>query len=302
MMRRWSARGVMADWQIRDAAPDELAAAFAIFRDCEFHDGPAPSFLAVPDYLRHVARTGRILVAAAGSRIVGYAGAITRGEVTHLTDLFVRPAVQSGSIGRALLTAILPSTGIRCTCSTADPRALSLYVRAGMRPWWPQFALYGAAIPAGQRAAEAIEIEVARADDPTVGEWEREIGGRPRAEDFAFWVARGATALWFRRDGTTLGYAIVCSRGGTVRHPDAATIGPLGVRRAEDAAACTLAALRWARAQADTLCLMVPGPHPALAALLAAGFRIEDAYSFATSGDRPFYDPCRYISSGPDLF
>ena len=289
-------------WQIRDAARDELAAAFAIFHDYEYHDDPTLPPFVVPDFLRHVARTGRVLVAVSDAGIVGYAGAITRGDVTHLTDLFVRPAVQSGSIGRALLAAILPDTGTCCTCSTADPRALSLYVRAGMRPWWPQFALYGAAFPAGSLADGTVEIAVVRADHPALIDWEREIGGRPRAEDFAYWAAHGAVALWFRRDGATLGYAIVRPRGGTVRHPDAATIGPLGVRRAEDAAACTLAALGWTRAQAATLCWMIPGPHPALAALLTAGFRIEDAYSFATSGDEPFYDPRRYISSGPDLF
>jgi len=289
-------------WQVRDATPDELAAAFAIYRDYEYRDDPAPPPLQVPDYLRHVAHTGRVLVAADGARIVGYAGTIVRGEVAFLTDLFVRPTVQSGSIGRALLTAILPTAGVRSTCSTADPRALSLYIRAGMRPWWPQIALHGVGIPPESLADGTVEVEVACADDPALVEWEWEIGGRPRAEDFAYWQAHGATALWFRRDGATLGYAIVRVRGGTVRHPDAATIGPLGVRRAEDAAACTLAALGWARAQAEALCLMMPGPHPALAALLGAGLRIEDTYSFAASGDEPFHDPRRYISSGPDLY
>jgi GNAT superfamily N-acetyltransferase len=277
----------MVDWHIRPAAPDELAAAFAIYHDYEFRDEPTSPPFVVPDYLRHVARTGRVLVAVREGRIVGYAGVVVRGEVTFLTDLFVRPAAQSGSIGRALLAVALPTGGVRCTCSTADPRALSLYVRAGMRPWWPQFALYGEMIRAESLAIGVVEVEVACADDPALVEWEREIGGRPRAEDFAFWAAQGARALWFRRDGTTLGYAIVRPRGGTVRHPEAATIGPVGVRRVEDATACLLAALAWTRARV---------------ALLTAGFRIEDAYSFATSGNEPFYDPCRYLSSGPDLF
>lgn len=292
----------MADWQIRPALPDDLAAAFAIFHEYEYHDNPTPPPLVVPDFLVHVARTGRVLVAADGARIVGYAGAITRGEVTFLTDLFVRPAAQSGAIGRALLAAILPATGVRSTCSTADPRALSLYMRAGMRLWWPQLALYGAARSPDRLVAQGVEVGVTRADDPALIAWEAEIGGRPRPEDFAYWAAYGAAALWFRRDGATLGYAIARAHGGTVQHPDAGTIGPLGVLRAEDATACTLAALGWLRARTDSLCLMVPGPHPALAALLDAGLRIEDAYNFATSGEAPFYDPRRYISSGPDLF
>ena len=228
-------------------------------------------------------------------------GRSREGRVTFLTDLFVRPALQSGSIGRALLTAILPATGVRSTCSTADPRALSLYTRAGMRLWWPQLALYGAMIAPDKFVAAGIEVEVACPDDPALVAWELAIGGRPRPEDFTYWAAHGAAALWLRRDGATIGYAIARPRGGTVQHPDAGTIGPVGVRRAEDATACTLAALGWLRARAEGVCLMIPGPHPALAPLLELGFRIEDTYSFAASGDAPFSDPRRYLSSGPDL-
>jgi len=109
----------MVAWQIRPALPDELAEAFAIFRDYEFLDDPAPQPFVVPDFFPHVARTGRVLVAADGARIVGYAGAITRGDVTFLTDLFVRPAAQSGSIGRALLAAICPRRA--CGAPVAPP-------------------------------------------------------------------------------------------------------------------------------------------------------------------------------------
>lgn len=293
----------MAGWRIRDAVPDELAAVFDVFYEHAFHDQRDPPPARIPEYLGHVARTGRIVVADDAGRISGFAGLITRGEVSFLTDLFVRPSAQSASIGRALLGAILPAEGVRCTCSTADPRALSLYIRAGMRPWWPQFWLRGAAMPPERFAPLDIETVVGPPDDPALVAWEHELGGRPRTEDFAFWATeQQGVPLWFRRGGATIGYAIVRLGCGTLRIPDAATVGPVGARRATDAASCVLAALAWADARTNTLYLTVPGPHPALAPLLGLGFWIDEAYSFVSSGDAPCYDPQHYISSGADLF
>lgn len=293
----------MHGWQIRPAEAHELAAAFAIYHEYEFGGGPQSALQDVPAYLSYVRETGRILVAERGGMIGGFAGLVTRGGVSFLTDLFVRPTLQSASLGRALLTAILPADGIRCTCSTTDPRALALYTRAGMQPVWPQFALYSKGRPAISASANDITIDEARLDDRNLIAWETAIGGRPRARDLAFWgVAQRGVALWFRRGGEPIGYATVRLRGGMIRHPEAMTIGPLGVRRVEDAAACTLAALEWARGRGAGICLTIPGPHPALAPLLAVGLRIEDSYIFVASDGGAFSDPRRYISSGADLF
>lgn len=297
----------MPDWHLRAATIADLAAAFAIYERYEFGDVPGHTALVVPAYLPHLLETGRVIVAERAGTIVGFAGLATRGAVSFLSDLFVRPDAQSGALGSALLRAILPATGVRCTCSTSDPRALALYIRAGMRPVWPQLLLHRTA--QGQRQAEhgpaAAGIAIVEGDltDPQVAAWEEAIGGRPRPEDCLFWARdQGGMALWFARDHAPIGYAIVRLRGGTVTRPGAITIGPLGVRDIRDAIACTLAAVAWAQGHGDELCLTIPGPHPALAPLLECGFRIADSYTFVTSDLGTFADPQRYSSSGPDLF
>ena len=294
----------MRDWQIRPAEACDLAAAFDIYYAYEFAGERRPAMQPAPAYLAHVRETGRLLVAEQGGAIIGFAGLVTRDAVSFLTDFFIRPTGQSAALGQALLAAILPPEGVRCTCSTADPRALALYIRAGMRPVWPQFWLRGTA-QAQRTPAREITIDEARSAsaDRALIAWEAEIGGRQRAQDLAFWrETQDSVTLLFRRDGEPIGYAIVRLKGGTLRDPMAVTIGPLGVRHADYAAACTLAAVAWVRQRAAICYLTVPGPHPALAPLLELGFRIEGFYTFVSSDAGAFYDPHRYISSGADLF
>jgi len=292
------------DWQIRPAEVSDLAAAFDIYYAYESHGEPRPATVPVPAYLAHVRETGRLLVAEQAGAIIGFAGLVTRDAVSFLTDFFIRPTGQSGSIGQALLATVLPSEGVRCTCSTADPRALALYIRAGMRPVWPQFWLRGdgQAMRAPDQEIAIDEARSAEADRALIA-WETELGGRQRAQDLAFWrEAHDSVTLLFRRDGEQIGYAIVRLKGGTMSDPSALTIGPLGVRHGGDAISCTLAAVKWVHQHAEICYLTVPGPHPALAPLLESGFRIEEFYTFVSSDEGAFYDPHRYISSGADLF
>ena len=298
----------MRDWQIREAEATDLAAAFDIYYEYETHGDKRPASFSVPAYLTHVRETGRLLVAEQSDAIVGFTGLVTRDAVSFLTDFFVRPTGQSASIGRALLTTILPKEGVHCTCSTADPRALALYIRAGMRPIWPQVWLRGdgrTTAHVDHGVTHGITIEEARSaqTDRALIAWEAELGGRQRAQGLTFWrEAQGGIPLWFRRGDERIGYAIIRMRGRTLRDPAAVTIGPLGVREVADAAACTLAAVEWVRQRADIYYMTVPGPHPALAPLLESGCRIEDFYTFMSNDEGAFYDPHRYISSGADLF
>jgi hypothetical protein len=62
-----------------------------------------------------VFETGTMSVAEQDGRVLAFAGAITRGPVTFLTDLFVHPQTQS--------------------------RAQALYTREGMQPLFPHFNL-----------------------------------------------------------------------------------------------------------------------------------------------------------------
>jgi GNAT superfamily N-acetyltransferase len=257
----------------------------------------------VPAYLGHVLATGRLLVAERDGEVIGFAGSVRRGETAFLTDLFVDPARQSGAVGRTLLRAILPVAGSTpFTLSSTDPRALALYTRAGMRPRWPNVLLEAESSRLGGLEAKGIEIDEARGDDPGLVWWDTATSGRPRPEDVAFWVREEAgVPLWLRRAGEVIGYAIVRFGAGRLWHPEAVAIGPIGLRRVEDAAGGVMAVVDWARSRGAYLEIAVPGPHAALAGLLEARFRIVYVETFCAA-DGMSVDPGRYVGAGGDLF
>jgi hypothetical protein len=289
---------------IRRAHARDLAQVYGVLYDNDVANDPHPPPPGeVPTYLRHVLQTGVMYVAEGEGEILAFAALIRRGTLAFLTDLFVRRRVQSSHLGTSLLRQILPEDSpVSCTMSSTDPRALALYIRAGMRPHWPHFCLRAMAPAPGTLPTTDVEIVEARTTDPEILRWDAELCGRQRPEDHAYWVRdEGAIPLWFSRHGQVVGYGYVRLRAGTLWYPDALTIGPLGVRAVEDAASCVVAAVAWARPRAAVLRINVPGPHPGLAPLLAAGFRITYVETFVSSAAEPFFDAQRYLASGSDL-
>ena len=107
-------------------------------------------------YLEHLVRRARTAVTVLDDIVVGFGGSVPvgRDDVRFVTDLFVDPLRQSRGAGRALLSSVLEGAAGRMTFSSSDERALGLYIRAGMRPWWP--LLY-------------VEIAAAALDDASPG-------------------------------------------------------------------------------------------------------------------------------------
>lgn len=289
---------------IRPATERDLPGIFDIFYQNEMRGvaNPPPRG-PVPSWLPHTLATGQLLVAEREGIFLGFAGLTTRSEVAFLTDLFVRPNGQSGGVGRALLRAILPpDAAVTCTLASSDPRALALYIRAGMLPQWPNYWLLGESSALRIEPTD-IEVEETTPDDRDLLRWDREIAGRERPQDHRFWVGeQGGVPLWFRRNGATIGYGYARSRASLTWHPEALTLGPIGARTAGDALVCTLAAVRWGRELAPQLRLALPGPHPALRPLLDAGMRISDFDTFVSTGPEPFFDPQCYLSTGGETF
>lgn len=255
--------------------------------------------------MAHILRTGTVVVAEEDGHVLGYAGAITRDSVTFLTDLFVQPDRQSACLGQTLLQHVLPETAgqIRCTMSSTDPRALALYVRAGMRPQWPNFCLRLDEATPPDRLRTDVDIVDADLADPALVDWDARICGRRRPQEHTFWTQeQRAIPLWFRSGLETLGYGYARLGAGTFWSPEACVLGPLGVRSPTVATVCVLAMADWARQHAKTLCIDVPGPHPCLAPLLEAGFRITYVETHLSSATTPFYDPLCSIASDSSLF
>jgi GNAT superfamily N-acetyltransferase len=129
---------------VRPARADDLPAMWAIWYDAEVADDadPPPRLGAVPPFLAHQLESGHMYVAEQEGRVVGFISLLSRDGVCYIAEFFVRPDCQSANIGQTLLNRVLSQHGPTiCTFSSLDFRALSLYVRAGLRPLWPNFEL-----------------------------------------------------------------------------------------------------------------------------------------------------------------
>lgn len=289
--------------QFRSAGEADLEPMYGVFYRNEIRGTENPPALnAVPPYLAHVLRTGKLVVAEQDGKVLGFAGAITRDRITFLTDLFVQPDLQSGQIGKQLLQLAMPQDGlVHCTASSTDVRALSLYIRAGMQPQWPLFMLR---LEKPERGSLDSDVEVSEADpaDPELVQWDTRVSGRSRQTDLQFWVdEQRGEPVWFRRGGRIIGYGYIRRGAGSLWYPQSCMLGPIGVELAEDATACVLLLVDRALQQADVIRIAIPGPHPCLAILLEKGFRITYVDTFVSAAKTPFFSEKRYIPSGDDM-
>src|SRR5579859_1520677 len=176
---------------LRPARETDLEAIYRVvyINDVNDVDDPPPPPPGHLTALAHILREGRLALAEEDGQVVAFAGAITRGDVHYLTDLFVLPDLQSAQLGKGLLEQVMPRDGrVRCTMSSTDPRALALYIRSGMQPQWPHFDLrLTDPLPANFPASD-VEIVEGQADDPAFVEWDEQISGRWRPQEHALWV------------------------------------------------------------------------------------------------------------------
>jgi ribosomal protein S18 acetylase RimI-like enzyme len=296
----------MSEIFIRPASVADLASVAAIFFENQLGDDQARAGRhRIPSLYQYELGTGELYVAERVGEVVGFAGLVQRGKVAFLSDLFVRSECQSSGIGARLLGYVRPPDGqLWCTLSSADPRALALYTRSGLLPFWPYFPLLGRLDDLGPLPSGSVAVVEAAVGDPDLVRWDAEIAGRHRPGDHKYWVERrGGIPLWFTRHGERVGYGYLQTYSDDLlQEPRTITFGPIGTRLATDALACVAAALRWGRTCGTTARLSVPGRHPALAPLLRAGFRIAETETFCSSTESAFLDVQRYLPSGGDLF
>jgi GNAT superfamily N-acetyltransferase len=297
----------VTDFSIRAATPADLAAVHAVWYATETIGETSPPPLGQPHaWLSHVLRAGTLLVAERDGALLGFAGVIARGALVFLTDLFVAPETQSRGVGGALLDAILPHDGrTLATIGSSDPRALALYIRAGMTPEWPDFQIRveRERWRPPDRDPNGVEMVEAAQMAADLLAFDAEISGRSRPEEHRYWLDECAgTPFWFERDGRRVGYGYVRLAPETPLQPaEMAVVGPLGVRDQEDTPVCVLAAVGWALERRPGAWLLVPGPHPALRPLLRAGGLIDYVETFLCSAP-PCVDATRYLPSDGAFF
>jgi GNAT superfamily N-acetyltransferase len=271
---------------IRPATVDDLPGIRAILV-AHGNDGPVVIADIVGPYLTHLIGRGRARVAMLGGEMVGFGAAIDTGRCVHLADLFVHPDRLGQGIGRPLLAATLDGATERTTFASEDPRALPIYVRAGMQPLWASLYVQGAsaALPP---VAGSLRTETAAA--ARLAALERAWTGGDRPADHAFWGAMPAGDAFVVLDGDAVaafGYARV-RQAAPIRVLDRLLIHPDA-----DPISTTVAALaRAGRGGPVLTCLL--GPHPALRTLLESGFRVVDRDQFLTS-EPSLVDPERLI-------
>ncbi len=276
----------MTDADIRPAQLEDVAEIRSILAE-HGNDGPAGEWDIVGPYVGHLIATGRAMVAQAGERLVAFGATVDTGRGRHLADLFVRADRLGGGIGRPLLDAVFGGEWPRTTFASDDPRAMPLYIRAGMAPLWTQLYVTGSAaeIPA---PPDVLTVETA---DPTLLQaLEREWTGRDRPLDHAFWASQADADPFIVVDrGETVagGYGRARQRGSQ------RALDRLVVRPGHDPIGPIFAGLQRAARGGDVVACLA-GPNPAVRPLLEAGFRIDGRDTYMASGP-DLIDPSRLL-------
>lgn len=273
------------DLLVRRATPDDMAAIRAILAAHD-EDPPVGGADIIGPYLRHCVQHARTRVAERAGEVVGYGSAVDTGVVRHLADLFVRPDVLGRGIGRHLLQEVMGDSVRRTTFASSDPRALPLYVRAGMWPLWPLLHMEG---DPTRRGVSETRLATEPSDTVRLAALERSWTGADRAADHAFWASLPAAEAFVILDkGEPV--AIACARA---RQRDAARVVRLVVRPDMDPVVPTLTGLRLG-SRGGRVVVGMPGPSAVLPVLLAAGFRITGRSQFMASGG-DLVDPARLL-------
>jgi GNAT superfamily N-acetyltransferase len=239
-------------------------------------------------YLTHLVARGRTIAAELDGSVVGFGATVDTGRATHLADLFVLPDHQGHGIGARLVAAVFGDARRRTTFASDDPRALPLYVRAGLRPLWPSLYLIGNPGRIGRPPA-GYEVEAVALD--RMAGLEREWTGVDRAPDLSYWSSiRDARPFVVRNAGAAVATGLWRPRIRGAGH----WLDHAHVDRAAESLPALLAAFRHGAHLGAYGGGCVPGPSPILEPLLSAGFRVVDRDTFLAT-DPTLVDPEREI-------
>ncbi len=282
----------MRDVRVRAATEADLAAIAAVTTATGQHDEWAGTN---PAYVRHLMEHGRVVVAELGGQVAGFGAVQMIGPgpdpVSMLCDLFVDPAAHGRGCGRAMLADLWSDARNKMTFSSLHAHAVPLYTSFGLDAWWPLLYLHGDT----SRLPIVNEWTVRSVTAEAVARYERDWTGTARAAEHQAWAARpGAECILVSRADEVIAAGEVIDSA-----PDRGVVHLAMSPAVDDGAAAgivlrALAQLEGPAAQAAHVCL--PAPHPAVRALLAAGWQFDEFDLFmATSPD--LLNPRRAVPS-----
>ncbi len=277
---------------IRNATEADLAACTDVWLSTQSPpvDGPVAP---LPLY-GHELRTGRLLVAEVAGEVVGFGATLTRGDVTYLADLFVRPSSQDRGVGRQLLEELqTDNKGSLFTFASDDARAQHLYRNFGMQVVESYHYLN---VDVGALSLAESEIELHTADSAAIVALAAELSGRQRDADIDFANSIGSTWYTAQRDGETVGaVAVVAPVWWNPWLQRYARVGPVMTRQAADTEPLLVAAIAVAASlDVERVSAFVPSSLPGLRRLLLAGFEIVDT-DLLMSTHAHVFDRVRYL-------
>jgi len=282
---------------VRAATEDDLAAIAAVAEST----GPAEEWSGTdPAYVRHLLAHGQVLVAdrrttgGQGTVVTGFGATRRIGDgpaaVTMLCDLFVEPGSHGGGAGQALLAALWEPGSPRMTFSSLHAHALPVYTRAGLDAWWPLLYLGGAV----GTLPRAPGWTVAAASPGEVAALEAGWTGIDRSADHRAWAARpGGQPVTARHGAAVLAAGTLAGEDAQYGIAHLALSPAAGDGAAAEAVMAVLASLNPPGGRAR-VCL--PGPHPGVRPLLAAGWHV-DAMDIFMASDPGLLDPRRAVPS-----
>jgi GNAT superfamily N-acetyltransferase len=250
-----------------------------------------------PAYVRHLLEHGRVVVAELGGDVVGFGAVQEIGtgsvSVSMLCDLFVDPAVHGRGCGRAMLTKLWSTAARRMTFSSLHSHAIPLYTSFGLDAWWPLLYFNGHT----SRLPVVNDWTVESATPEAVSAIELAWTGADRAPEHRAWAGRPAgESIVISRDA---GDEIIAAGAVINRGPDRGIVHLATAAGADDGVAAgvvlqSLAQLADEPGQIAHVCL--PAPHPAVRALLSAGWKFDEFDLFMAS-EPDLLDPRRAVPS-----
>jgi GNAT superfamily N-acetyltransferase len=272
--------------RIRAATPDDVPSIRGILGG-HGNDGPIMFADIVGPYLRHLIAHHRALVTEQEGGLLAFGATVDAGIAVHLADLFVQSDRLGEGIGRPLLAALFAGSSRRTTFASQDPRALPLYVRAGLTPWWICVYVEGVT---GVLPAPPASLDLEAAEPSRLAALELAWTGADRRIDHAFWASQAAADPFVVAEG---GEPVAIAYARARQASPVRVIDRLLVRPGADPVPATLAALRRA-GRGGPVQAMLQGPSPVLRAVLDLGFVVEDRDQFMAT-EPGILDPARMI-------